>query len=106
MADRIRLNKELGVEAYEMLESGREKPDFASMQNIDSGQVPPRGAKEESQLFDLLFDALLIGLPVLLLAKTALVVYCWNRDKDNTGPLLDQASPLTKVMIEFNRGAL
>lgn len=64
----------------------------------------PDTLEEERQyeiLYDL-YDTFLCLLAFMLIVKTSLVVYANSRDQYNRGLLVDQVSPLTLNLIQFN----
>lgn len=98
------LSKEPHVQSYELVDSDDKTYNDRSFPIGHSSQyqILPRGAKERSEVFDVLFDIALIGVPLLLLCKTALCMWCYYHDEGNRGTEVDQASKVTKLMIQFN----
>jgi hypothetical protein len=49
-----------------------------------------------------IFDTSLVVIPLLLIAKTGLVIGAWKRDRYHSGSDIDLVSGLTTFLIEFN----
>ena len=55
-------------------------------------------------LYDL-YDSFLVIIAIILILKTSLCIYAFNKDKAYTGKYLDAVSPLTLNLIQFNEQA-
>lgn len=54
------------------------------------------------ELFYDIYDSFLIAIAVVLLVKTSLCVYAYNKDKYSRGLSLDAVSRMTVYLIRFN----
>lgn len=54
------------------------------------------------ELFFDVYDSFLVVITLVLLAKTSLCIYAWNRDKAARGLYLDTVSSMTLNLIRFN----
>ena len=57
---------------------------------------------KKSSMWMTLFDTVLLGLPILLIAKIGLVIGAWHVDREHHGTDIDLVSVLTTFLIELN----
>ena len=62
----------------------------------------PLVTDKKSSVWSTVYDAVLLVLPLLLIAKTGLVISAWHLDRNHTGIDIDLVSPLTTFLIKLN----
>lgn len=101
--------KEIHHESYDLLDTD----DLKGVKNYDRSNTEqsvvdwhcePSSLKDDQldRWIFALWDVLLVAVPVALIVKIALCIYCYYHDQDHRGTTIDMTSGMTKVLIQIN----
>ncbi|EXJ86721.1 hypothetical protein A1O3_03674 [Capronia epimyces CBS 606.96] len=82
--------------------SNQEKPTQTVPAEAWPKQPVPLVPSSKSQLLMWVYDAVLLTVPLILIAKIGLVIGAWKLDRSHRGSDIDLVSSLTIFLIEFN----
>lgn len=81
---------------------GQSHPDVRPIVNAWPTEPKPLTQSTEERGLWAAYDGALIALPVLLMIKTGLCVYAYNRDKVYSGTSIDSASYMSSALVNLN----
>lgn len=101
--------KEVQHESYDLLETddlkGTRHYDRSNTEQSTLDWRCEPSSLEDNRLDRFIFalwDVLLVAIPIALIIKIGLCIYCYHRDEDHRGTTIDMTSGMTKVLIDIN----